>query len=239
MDAKFNNNNYKGKFIHLKLDGSPGAEFKIKASDYMYFGSEYNKNPLAMGIELNKGEEYTFYKASAAEDPVNGKDFAVGDPIYIYSPLYIEELDLSKVSKYIYVLEFGKVVDPVVGNQMKKLIIGGEKSAKPLNALSGLTALTNLEYLDLTGIDFPEINISTLLLLKTLILTDSTINTLSLPEGCMIENLYLTKSLNSIELNSLPNLVLENIHGFDTNHINKITINNSPALTDDFGFYYR
>ena len=239
MDAKFNNNNYKGKFIHLKLDGSPGAEFKIKASDYMYFGSEYNKNPLAMGIELNKGDEYTFYKASAAEDPVNGKDFAVGDPIYIYSPLYIEELDLSKVSKYIYVLEFGKVVDPVVGNQMKKLVIGGEKSAKPLNALSGLTALTNLEYLDLTGIDFPEINISTLLLLKTLILTDSTINTLSLPEGCMIENLYLTKSLKSIELNSLPNLVLENIHGFDTNHINKITIHNSPALTDDFGFYYR
>ena len=93
--------------------------------------------------------------------------------------------------------------------------------------------------MDLTGIDFPEINISTLLLLKTLILTDSTINTLSLPEGCMIENLYLTKSLKSIELNSLPNLVLENIHGFDTNHINKITINNSSALTDDFGFYYR
>ena len=45
MDAKFNNNNYKGKHIHMKLDGSPGAEFKIKASDYMYFGCEYNKNP--------------------------------------------------------------------------------------------------------------------------------------------------------------------------------------------------
>ena len=45
MDAKFNNDNYKGQHIHLKLDGSPGAEFKIKASDYMYFGCEYNKNP--------------------------------------------------------------------------------------------------------------------------------------------------------------------------------------------------
>jgi hypothetical protein len=42
MDAKFNNDNYKGKFIHLKLDGSPGVEFSIKSSDYMYFGSEYN-----------------------------------------------------------------------------------------------------------------------------------------------------------------------------------------------------
>ena len=239
MDAKFNNDNYRGKFIHLKLDGSPGVDIKMKSGDYMYFGAEYNKNPLAMGIELNKGDEYTFYKPSAEEDPVNGKDFAVGDPIYIYSPLYIEELDLSKVSKYIYVLEFGKLVDDVLAPQMKKLIIGGEKSAKPLNTLSGLTTMTNLEYLDLTGVDYANVDISTLLLLKTLILTDSTINTLTIPEGCMIEDLYLNKSLKSIELNGVQNLSLENIHGFDSHHVNKITINNSPTLTNDFGFYYR
>ena len=239
MDAKFNNDNYRGKFIHLKLDGAPGVSIKMKSSDYMYFGAEYNKNPLAMGIELNKGDEYTFYKPSAADDPVNGKDFAVGDPIYIYSPLYIEELDLSSVSKYIYVLEFGKLVDDVLAPQMKKLVIGGEKSAKPLNTLSGLTTMTNLEYLDLTGIDYANIDISTLLMLKTLILTDSTINTLTIPEGCMIEDLYLNKSLKSISLNGIQNLLLENIHGFDSYHVNKITINNSPALTNDFGFYYR
>lgn len=238
MDAKFNNDNYKGKFIHLKLDGSPGAEFKIKASDYMYFGAEYNKNPLAMGIELNSGEEYTFYKPSAAEDPVNGKDFAVGDPIYIYSPLYIEELDLSKVSKYIYVLEFGKVVDEVVGNKMKKLVIGGEKSAKPLNTLSGLTALTNLEYLDLTGVDIANVDISNLYLLKTLILTDSSINTLTLPEGCAIEELYINKALRKLELNSLSNLTFDGIHGLADHHISSINISNSPALSNDFSFFY-
>ena len=238
MDAKFNNNNYKGKFIHLKLDGSPGAEFKIKASDYMYFGAEYDKNPLAMGIELDKGDEYTFYKPSAAEDPVNGKDFAVGDPIYIYSPLYIEELDLSKVSKYIYVLEFGNVVDEVVGNNLKKLVIGGEKSAKPLTTLSGLTALTNLEYLDLTGLDIAEINISNLYLLKTLILTDSAINALTLPEGCVIEELYINKNLRKLELNSLSNLTFDGIHGLSENHISSISISNSPALSNDFSFFY-
>lgn len=238
MDAKFNNDNYKGKFIHLKLDGSPGAEFKIKASDYMYFGAEYNKNPLAMGIELNSGDAYTFYKPSATEDPVNGKDFAVGDPIYIYSPLYIEELDLSKVSKYIYVLEFGKVVDEVVGNKMKKLIIGGEKSAKPLNTLSGLTALTNLEYLDLTGVDIANVDISNLYLLKTLILTDSSINTLTLPEGCAIEELYINKALRKLELNSLSNLTFDGIHGLADHHISSINISNSPALSNDFSFFY-
>lgn len=45
MDAKFSNTNYRGKHIHLKLDGSAGAEFTIKSADYMYFGCEYNKNP--------------------------------------------------------------------------------------------------------------------------------------------------------------------------------------------------
>lgn len=239
MDAKFSNTNYRGKHIHLKLDGSAGAEFTIKSADYMYFGCEYNKNPWAMGVELNKGESYTFYKASSAEDPVNGKDFVMGDPIYIYSPLYIEELDLSKISSYIYVLEFGKLVDEITSARMKKLIIGGEKSAKPVSSLSGLGVLTNLEYLDLTGIDYPNIDISNLLLLKTLKLTDSTINTLTLPEGGMIEELYLTEALKHIECNGLQNLTLENMHGFDEYHISSIKIVNSPNLTNDFGYYYR
>ena len=238
MDAKFNNDNYRGKYIQLKLDGSPGIDFTIKASDYMYFGCEYNKNPLAIGVELNAGDVYKFYKPSAEEDPVNGKDFAVGDPVYIYSPLYIEELDLSKVSKYIYVLEFGKVVDDVIGNKMKKLVIGGEKSAKPLNTLSGLNVLTNLEYLDLTGIDYPQVDLTGLSLLKTLILTDSNINTLVIPEGCAIEELYLNDVLKSIEFNSTSNLSVENIHGIYTNHIPTIKVINSPQISNDFNLFF-
>ena len=239
MDAKFNNNNYKGKHIHLKLDGSPGAEFKIKSSDYMYFGCEYNKNPWVMGVELNKGEEYTFYKPSPEEDEVNGKKFAQGDPIYIYSPLYIEELDLSKVSEYIYVLEFGKIVDEVISPRMKKLIIGGKKSAKALSTLSGFNALKNLEYLDLTGIDYPNIDISELLMLKTLILTDSTINTLIIPDGCLIEDLHISEHLNRLNISNSANLKLENIQGFNSIHVPIINISNSPSLTNDYGFYYR
>lgn len=237
MDAKFNNNNYKGKHFHLKLDGSPGAEIKIKAGDYMYFGCEYNNNPWAMGIELNKGEEYTFYKPSPEEDE-NGKTFAQGDPIYIYSPLYIEELDLSKVSEYIYVLEFGKIVDGVISSRMKKLIIGGKKTAKPISTLSGFNALPNLEYLDLTGVDYSEIDISELLMLKTLILTDSTINKLTIPDGCMIEDLYISEHLKTLNISGLANLKLDNIHGFSTYHVPYINISNSPDVTNNFGFYY-
>lgn len=237
MDAKFSNSNYSGNKIQMKLAGSPGASFTIKAADYMYFGCEYNTNVWAMGVELNKGDYYTFYKPSEAEDAVNGKDFAQGDPIYIYSPLYIEELDLSKISSYIYVLEFGNMVDEVTAPMMKKLIIGGEKSAMPLSALSGLNVLKNLEYLDLTGIDRPFIDVSELLMLKTLILTDSTINTVYLAEGCMLEKLYLNEHLRKLECHSLPNLTLDTIVGFNTYHIPEINISNSPALTNSFGAY--
>lgn len=237
MDAKFNNSNYSGNKIQLKLEGAKGASFTIKAADYMYFGCEYNKNTWAMGIELNKGESYTFYKASAEEDSVNGKDFSQGDPIYIYSPLHIEELDLSKISSYIYVLEFGDIVNETTSPMMKKLIIGGNKSAMTLSSLSGLNMLTNLEYLDVTGIDYHTIDVSKLLMLKTLILTDSKVNTLYLPEGCMIEKLYLNEYLRELNCHSFPNLTIDTIIGFDTYHIPSINISNSPALTNSFGTY--
>jgi hypothetical protein len=206
MDAKFSNDNYEEKYIRLLLDGSPGAKFTIKASDYMYFGCKYNKNPLAMGIELNKGDYYTFNKPSTSEDPVNGKDFAMGDPLYIYSPLYIEELDLSHISKYIYALEFGRLVDDVISSRMKKLIIGGEKTAKAITTLAGIEVLRNLEYLDLTGVDYPSVDFSTLTLLKTLLAGNSSITQFQLADGCVIDTLVLSDKVNLIEFNNLPNL---------------------------------
>ena len=146
---------------------------------------------------------------------------------------------MSKVSEYIYVLEFGKIVDEVISPRMKKLIIGGKKSAKALSTLSGFNALKNLEYLDLTGIDYPNIDISELLMLKTLILTDSTINTLTIPDGCLIEDLHISEHLNRLNISNSANLKLENIQGFNSIHVPIINISNSPSLTNDYGFYYR
>jgi len=166
------------------------------------------------------------------------RPFNQGSPIYIYSPLYIEELDLSSISEYLYLLEFGTLVDPVTSARMKRLVIGGKKTAKQMQSLSGLNVLTNLEYLDLTGVDYPNIDISNLLLLKTLILTDSTINTLTLPDGCAIEDLRISDSLKSLNLTNLSNLSISNIHGFGSHHVSSITIKNSPMITDNFGHYY-
>lgn len=237
MDAKFGNDNYKEKFVRLLLEGSPGVNFTIKASDYMYFGCEYNKNPLVMGVELEKGETYTFKKPSTAEDPEHGKDFAMGDPLYIYSPLYIEELDLSKVSEYIYQLEFGRLVDDVTSARMRKLIIGGKKTAKSMNALSGIEVLTNLEYLDLTGVWYHTVDFSTLTLLKKLIATGSTIQQFHLADGGVIDTLALSENTQSISFKNLPNLTWAGITDFDTQHIPNIEIIGTPQLTNSFGVF--
>lgn len=229
MDAKFNNYNSKSKYIHLRLDGAECAEFTIKSNDQMYFSSEINQSPWYTGVYLDAGETRTF---------TIDRPFNQGAPICIYSPLYIEELDLSPISEYIYLLEFGTLVDPIMSARMKKLIIGKKKSAKPLQALSSLNVLTNLEYLDLTGVWVDNIDISNLYLLKTLILTDSNINTLTLPEGCAIEELYINKALRKLELNSLYNLTFDGIHGLADHHISSINISNSPALSNDFSFFY-
>lgn len=230
MDAKFNNFNATSKYIHLKLDGADFAEFSIKSSDPMYYSAVINTSPWYTGVYLDTEESKTF--------TIN-RPFNQGTPIYIYSPLYIEELDLSVMSKYIYLLEFGTLVDPVTTARMKKLIIGSNNvSAKTLQALSGLNVLTNLEYLDVTGIDYPTLDISNLTLLKTLILTKSKINSLSLPKGCMIEDLYLNDNLSSLECSDLYHLHLNNVYGFTNHHIKHVSIKNCPYLLDNFGAFY-
>lgn len=225
MDAKFNNFNSTSKYIHMKLEGSKFAEFTIKSSDPMYFSSVINKAAWYTGVFLDEGESKTFSI---------DRSFNLGSPIYIYSPLYIEELDLSSMSEYIYLLEFGTLVDPIMSARMKKLIIGKNKTAKPMEAISGLNALTNLEYLDLTGVDCGNIDISNLFMLKTLILTDSTIDTLTLPKGCTIERLELNKKLNELECFDLHNLTWNNIYGFEDHHISSLSIKNCPQLTNNF-----
>lgn len=237
MDGKFNNSNYVNQNIMIKLNGSPGMQIDIVAGEYMYYGCESNQVEIQMGVELEKGQSYSFYKPSAAEP--NGKDFAVGDPIYVYAPYAIEELDLSHVAKYLDEITL-TVKDSILGTRLKKLIMCSldEKSQK-VNFVAGMSNATNLEYLDVRGLQVGSLDLSNLTLLKTLLAKDSAITNFELANGCVIETLQLPDVTESITFNNLPNLKLENIEGFDTHHIAKINISNCSSLTDDFGYYYR
>lgn len=236
MDGKFNNSNYVNQNIMIKLNGSPGLNIDIVAGEYMYYGCESNSVAIQMGVELNKGERYTFYKAPATEP--NGKDFAVGDPIYIYAPYAIEELDLSKVAQYLEEITL-TVKDPILGTRLKKLTMSSlENQSQNVNFVAGLSNATNLEYLDVRGLQIGSLDLSSLTLLKTLLTSNSGLVTLELPDGCAIEHLQLGDKLEEIKLTNLSNLTFDNIEGLDNHHISRINIRNTPALTDKFSFYY-
>lgn len=237
MDGKFNNSNYVNQNIMIKLNGSPGLNIGITAGEYMYYGCESNSVAIQMGVELNAGESYNFYKAPATEP--NGKDFAVGDPIYIYAPYAIEVLDLSKVSQYLEEITL-TVKDPILGTRLKKLIMSSlENPSQNVNFVAGLSNAINLEYLDVRGLQIGSLDFSELRLLRTLLTKGSGLTSIKLPDGCAIETLQIGNRVTELVLSNLSNLTMDNIEGFTTHHVNTISITGCPNLTNDFSVYHK
>lgn len=232
MDGKFGNDVYNNQFVEAKLNGSPGLQIGITAGEYMYYGCGSNEVTIQKGVELNQGDTHLF------EYPAD-KVFAVGDPIKIFAPYAIEELDLSGISKYLESLILS-VKDPILGTRLKKLILAPkEGTSQQVQSITGLPNATSLEYLDIQGLQIGTLNFSNLKLLKTLLLKNSGLVELELPNGCSIETLQLGESLKKITFNNLPNLTLENIEGYDTIRIPNINIHNCSKLTDNFNYYYQ
>ena len=242
MDGKFNNSNYVNQNIMIKLNGSPGLDIGIKAGEYMYYGCESNSVEIQMGVELDSGETYVFHKDPATDENgvaiPGGKNFVVGDPIYIYAPYAIEELDLSNVSRFLEEITL-TVKDPVLGTRLKKLIMNSlENPSQNVNFVAGLSNATNLEYLDVRGLQIGSLDLMNLKLLKTLLAKYSGLTSIELPDGCAIEELQINDKLEELKLSNLPNLKFDNIDGFNTHHVNRIYINNCPDITDNFSYYY-
>ena len=180
MDGKFNNSNYTNQHITIKLNGCPGLNIGILAGEYMYYGCKSNDVEIQMGVELDSGESYVFHKDPATDENgvaiPGGKDFAVGDPIYIYAPYAIEELDLSNVARYLEEITL-TVKDPVLGTRLKKLIMNSlENPSQNVNFVAGLSNATNLEYLDVRGLQIGSLDLMNIKLLKTLLANSKTLS---------------------------------------------------------------
>lgn len=245
MDGKFSNSNYVNTYVMIKLAGSPGMSATITAGDYMYYGCQSNQVDIQMGVELNYGESYEFKKAPASEP--GGKDFAVGDPIYIYAPYAIESLDISKITPYLEEITFKGVKDPVLGTRLRTLIMSSNKTSdQSVKKIAGLEQAENLETLDIRGLrigtDTGSIDLTKFTLLKNLYMKGSTQNSLVFADGCGIKNLELTDNLETIIFNNLPDLKMDYVtsdlsssttSGFNR-YIPHIEINNCPGLVNFF-----
>jgi hypothetical protein len=92
MDSKFYNRNYTKNYILLKLEGAKNLCIKITPSDNMYFNAAANNSPIG-SVEGFKGKELVIAK---------DEDFNQEKPINIFSPAYIETLDLSAHAEHIF-----------------------------------------------------------------------------------------------------------------------------------------
>ena len=233
-DAKYVSGSYKSQAIEIKcLNGTPaGQKFTIKAGYPLEYGYGINDVPRHKGVALNVGETFEF----------SISEVAVGDPVRIYGAPNIAEIDFSKMSDRLAIINVGMAYDDSLGTKMTKVVFGNPTAAKKnyeVDRISGLERLVALEYLDIQGMEkIGQLDLSNHYYFKTLKALGSGLTGVTFANGAPVERLELPATMRSLSLNQLPylnsdNLVFENIA-----NLQFIDITDCPNLADDFGFVY-
>lgn len=240
MDGKFNNSNYVNQYIQIKINqlglSVSGMQIDITAGDYMYYGCQSNSIDVAMGVELNAGDSYSFK---------DSKQYNEGDVIYVFAPYALEELNLSHISAYLLYFDMSRLNDQVLGNRLKRLIISNIDEngyiipTRKVGSFFGLDKATNLEYLDLRGLQVGSLDFSNLYLLNTLLLEGSAVNTVKLADGGAIHTLQLSRTTESLSLHNLSELKIESIENFEVQHISNLDIQNCPLISSDSRYFFK
>ena len=228
MDSKFAGGAYKSKSIEFKAAAAPiGLQFGITAGNDLFYGYGVNNVIAESGISLKAGESHVFTTKMVLN---------VGDPVRIYSAVNIEAIDLSNFIEYLSTLTITKVNDETVGTKLKKLILGVDTSSnskrnKSLSVISGLSKATSLQILDVSGFQgITTLDLTSLSVLRTLKAYESGLTSLIIASGTLITTMELPETMQSLLLDSLPDLS----SGFSIKESGKnlstINIRNCPNL---------
>lgn len=152
-DAKNVCGSYKERALSIRAaNKSTSDKIYLKAGEHSYFGWGLTSTVMQSGVELNTDDTYTF---------TIGRMLNANDPIKIYSPNKISELDLHEIGDMIGGdIELGHFVNSVTGSCIRKLIMGvslADMQGGKFNVVtgakkwSGFDGLTTLEHLDIQG----------------------------------------------------------------------------------------
>ena len=234
-DAKFISGNFVASAFQFKLSAAPaGRKFSITAGVDMEYGYGVNRLPKTAYIDedgishltvpLSIGQKHTF----TTDQVLN-----VGDPVYIYSAVNIEEINLSELTQYIENFDASGVADDIMGTKLKRLIIGSattENNNTQFKDLSGLGNATRLEYLDIQNCKNITIaDLSNQNYFKTLKAYGSGLTSVVFAPGAPVESIELPGSMQAVELKQLPRL---NTLSFETlNNLLSLTVEGCPLIT--------
>ena len=204
LDSKFVSGAYKAKSIEFKAANAPvGLQFSITSGNGIYYGYGLNNVPVETGIKLAPGESHTF----TTKQVIN-----VGDPVRIYSAVNVQELDVHDFISYLSTLNIAEVYNETVGTRLKKLVMGvntttDERRNTSLSVISGLLQAKRLEYLDISGYQaITDLDLSAHAYFKTLKAYGSGLTGIIFANGAPVTTLELPSTLQSLALDSLPNL---------------------------------
>lgn len=233
LDGQFENGAYIGNNISFTVGKADAGQYvKVTAAKPHTFGFGAN-NRIWGTKQLDADETYNF------ELP---QEINVGSPPNIYAPAYIKELDLSNLASNIQSnFKIGAVKDPVLGTQLKKLILGINNGVlnTSLEELGGLSNAEALEYLDISGFqNIKNLDLSNLYNLKTFKATASGLTAVTFASGGILEAVNLPSTLQTLTLNSLPKLQISGLDVASWNNISTISIKDCSNLCNSFDFVY-
>lgn len=233
LDGQFENGAYIGNSISFTVGKADAGQYvKVTAAKSHTFGFGAN-NRIWETKHLDADETYDF------ELP---QEINVGSPPNIYAPAYIKELDLSNLASNIQSnFKMGAVKDPVLGTQLKKLILGINNGVlnTSLQELGGLSNAEALEYLDISGFqNIKNIDLSNLYNLKTFKAANSGLTAATFATGGILESVTLPATLQTLTLNSLPKLEISGLNLANWSTVNTINIKNCPKLSNSFDLAY-
>ena len=227
-DAMFVSGAYKAQCIEVKCinNTEEGQQIKITAGTGMDYGYGINNVPREANISLLEGEEYTF----TTEETVN-----LGDPIRVYGAPNIKGIDLSQMSDRLAVVDISKAYDKSLGSKLTHLILGGDKVNNSVEAISGLSQCTKLEYLDVRNMR----------LLKSLDLTahqnlsyvdtrGSDVSSILFKYGGALQEVKFSAAMKNLTLEQLPYISWDKLQFEAISALSTVSVKSCPKVSNNF-----
>lgn len=234
-DSKFVSGAYKANVFEIKVAGAPaGIDFSITAGAPLSYGYGVNNVAVSYGVELDAGEAHTF----STQQTLN-----VGDPLRIYAATNLEEVDVHNFISYLSTVYMDKVNAPVLGTNLKRLIIGVDISAdtrrnNSLHEISGLSSAKKLELLDIGGYQgITSIDLSALSNLNTLKAKGSGLTSVSFADGAPLRRVELPATLQALSMSNVS-LALSSLEIESTENLTNLSIRNCPGICSNYNFFY-
>lgn len=230
LDAKWLSGDYKNDYVLLKIQTDrPTHIYGIAGCDY-YFAYGTQKAIIGSNISKKEGETVDYY----FED-----NQAQGDPLLIYAPNKLSELDASGVAQYLFDDSFNfSIASTNVTNRLKRLIIGN--TGVTVNAKlqqATWSALNNLEYLDITNVkSISNFDYSSFKRLHTLKAFGTELSNFEPADGSKIELVELPGAISTISLKNIVfNSFATDFKYTPTINLKKVELDNvSSKITNDY-----